>query len=70
MLEESIKELEQEEEERKREENSTCNESIDVRIRPAALLRPGAGGVRTIRIQFLVFLLRSNGINVLKCIGL
>lgn len=31
VLEESIKELEQEEEERKREENSTCNESIDVR---------------------------------------
>uniref|UniRef100_H2V3A4 histone acetyltransferase n=1 Tax=Takifugu rubripes TaxID=31033 RepID=H2V3A4_TAKRU len=29
VLEESIKELEQEEEERKREENSTCNESID-----------------------------------------
>ena len=42
MLEESIKELEQEEEERKREENSTCNESIDVRMTPASLLRLGA----------------------------
>ena len=67
MLEESIKELEQEEEERKREENSTCNESIDVRMRPAFLSRLGAGnafaglvGSKQSRVQFLVLLLGSN----------